>query len=130
MPYTLWDYVNEDDINTIKKWAMGLGPDKAKFESKLNLVRTAGFDLPPKLLSGTRSPHIKKLRFFGKAKIQWRPMLCKGPINNDAEATVLLGAHEKGSKLVPPKADHDAETLRQKVLANPIARRRPHERVT
>ena len=130
MVYTLWDYVDERGVNTIKEWAKGLGADKAKFEAKLNMVRVAGFDLAPKLLSDTRSPHIKKLRFFGLAKIQWRPMICKGPISNDSEATVLLGAHEKGSKLIPESADHDAEELRMKVIANPTARRKSHERNT
>jgi hypothetical protein len=130
MTYTLWDYVNEKGDNEIKAWATTLGPDKAKFENKLNMIRTSGFDLPPMLLSRTRSPHILKLRFFGRASIEWRPMLCRGPIDNDKEATVLLGAHEKGSSLVPPNADHDAELLRQKVIANPKLRRRAHERVT
>jgi hypothetical protein len=130
MTYTLLDYVNEKGQNTIKAWARDLGPDKAKFESKLNMIRTAGFDLPPALLSRTRSPHILKLRFFGRARIEWRPMLCKGPVNNDSEATILLGAHEKGGLLVPEDADHEAERLRQKVVANPAERRRAHERVT
>lgn len=130
MPYTLWDYVDEVGVNTIKKWAQGLEADRAKFENKLNMLRTAGGNLPPKLLSHTSSPRILKLRFFGLARIQWRPMLCKGPIDNDSEFTLLLGAHEKGSKLDPPNADHEAEKLRQKVIANPTARRRPHERNT
>ncbi|SRR6266568_1263917 len=128
MPYTLWDYVDENGVNTIKEWARGLGSDRAKFENKLNMLRTAGADLPPKILSRTHSAHILKLRFFGLAQIQWRPMLCKGPIANDSEFTLLLGAHEKGSKLNPVDADHKAEKLRQKVLANPPARRRLHER--
>jgi hypothetical protein len=130
MAYTIYDYVDERNRNVIKDWAKGLGADKAKFESKLNMIRTSGFDLAPKLLSDTRSLHIKKLRFVGRAKIQWRPMLCKGPIDNNSEATVLLGAHEKGFKLVPDNADYDAEKLRQKVIANPAARRCLHERVT
>ena len=129
MPYTLWDYVDEAGINTITEWVRGLGPDRAKFENKLNMLRTAGADLAPRLLSRTRSPHILKLRFIGKARIQWRPMLCKGPINNNTEFTLLLGAHERGMSLKPADADHAAEELRQKVIANPTARRRPHERI-
>lgn len=130
MAYTVWDHVDERGRNTIQGWAARLGQDRGKFEAKVNMLRTAGFDLPPKLLSDTRSQHIKKLRFFGLARIQWRPMLCKGPIDNGAEATLLLGAHETGGRLVPATADHDAELLRQQVIANPTARRRPHARVT
>lgn len=92
------------------------------------MIRTAGFDLPPKLLSDTRASGIKKLRFFGLARIEWRPMLCEGPIGDESAATLLLGAHEKGWELVPPDADHQAAELKEKVKANPSARRRPHER--
>ena len=130
MPYTIYDHVSQNGENTIMEWAKGLGADRVKFESKLNMIRTAGFDLPPKLLSDTNSPHIKKLRFFGQAKIQWRPMLCRGPIDNQTEATVLVGAHEKGSKLVPLNADHDAERLRQQIITDPKNRRCHHARIT
>lgn len=129
MSYTIWDYVDENGVNTIKEWVRTLGPDRPKLEAKLNMLRTAGADLAPRLLSRTRSPHILKLRFFGKSKVPWRPMLCKGPINADSEFTLLLGAYEKGMRLVPPEADRDAEQLRRKVITDPANRRRLHERL-
>src|SRR3990172_4661777 len=128
MSYTLYDYVDIHGDNAIKEWTLALQPpDRTKFNVKLNMLRTAGSDLPPKLLSDTRSPHIKKLRFFGQGQKQLRPMLCKGPVNSNIEFTLLLGAEEKGSKLNPIDADHRAEILRQQIIANPNARRRLHE---
>jgi len=130
MLYNLFDYVDFKG-NSIKKWTLSLlRSDQIKFRQKLDMLKIAGSDLPPKLLSRTNSAHIMKLRFIGKGKVQLRPMLCKGPIDNDKEFTLLLGAQEKGFKLDPPNADHEAEKLRQQVIADPKARRCVHERVS
>lgn len=128
MPYTIYDHVDEHGRNTIKEWTSELqAPDRAKVDQKIDMLITSGSDLPPKLLSDSRSPHIKKLRLIGLGKVQLRPMFCKGPINNYIEFTLLMGAIEKGSKLDPPDADYKAENLRQEVIANPSLRRCPHE---
>lgn len=61
--------------------------------------------------------------------IQLRPKLCKGPVKNDDEYTLLLGAEERDRKLVPSNAKRDAESNRETVLAFPETRRKTHERI-
>jgi hypothetical protein len=80
------------------------------------------------MLAGTRHRHIDKLKIYGKGTT-WRIMICKGPINNKFEFTILYIAQEKDRKLIPPDADRLAEENRQLVLANPEGRRCQHERL-
>jgi len=53
-----------------------------------------------------------------------RPMLCRGPIDNEAEYTFLLGATEKDWKL-PTGAKEQADKRRTIVINDP-ARRTPY----
>ena len=78
------------------------------------------------LLADPISKHIYKLR--AKGSVQLRPMLCKGPINNDTEYTLLLGAVEKGGKL-PAGSELQAENNRQMVIQS-LSRRQRHEPIT
>ncbi len=131
MAYLLYDHIDAAGRNVFKIWfGSQEKTDRAKINMKLDLLQTVGTELPPKLLSHSGSPHILKLRLIGKGKIQLRPMLCKGPVNNDQEFTLLRGAIEKGFKLQPPDADDDAEKIRQEVKLNPVTRRCIHERTT
>ncbi len=54
-------------------------------------------------------------------------MLCKGPIVNNKEFTLLFGAIEKDQKLEPKDAEKRAEARRQEIIANPSSRRCLHE---
>lgn len=128
MTWCLYDYVNQNGVYDFKIWTQGLENRlRAKLNAKLDMLVRVGPDLPPGLLSHTRSPHIRKLRI--KGNIALRPMLCEGPVNIGQEFTLLLGAHERDRKLVPEDADHNAEVRRQEILRNPKERRCDHERV-
>ena len=128
MTVHLYDYFN-GRRNVFAEWACRLGQkERGRLNLKLDMLALHGSNLPTGLLSNTRSRHIKKLRIFGP--IALRPMLCKGPINNDSEFTLLLGAEERNRALVPRRADHLAEEHRQEVLRDPVNRRRRHERIS
>lgn len=118
----------ENGVNDFEIWTQGLEKRlRAKLNAKLDMLARVGPDLPPSLLSNTRSPHIRKLRIQGNVAL--RPMLCEGPVNVGTEFTLLLGANERDRRLVPADADHNAETRRREVLRNPTERRCDHERV-
>jgi len=130
MSYKLYNYLNEHGFNVIKQWTEGLQKrDRARLNQKLDMLAQHGTSLPPNLLSDTGSPHIKKLRITGKKVPTLRPMLCKGPINNDGEFTLLQGAIEKDRKLIPSDAVNLAENHRNAVITDP-SRRCDHERVS
>jgi len=100
----------------------------AKLNQKLDMLRREP-ELPPQLLAGPlEGKPIHKLRINGRVAL--RPMLCKGPINNDSEFTLLMGATEKDRVLIPEDAIDQAADRRREVIANPNGRRTPHERVT
>jgi hypothetical protein len=56
-------------------------------------------------------------------------MLCKGPINNEKEYTLLIGAKERDSHFVPDKADEKANDRKKIIIENPN-RRCLHERIS
>jgi len=93
----------------------------ALLEEKIGKLKTAGLDLPPNLLAHMGGSIYKlKVRADG---VQLRPMLCRGPVNNDAEFTFLLGAVERGGKLDPSNAVALAEDNRRELIASPWRRR-------
>lgn len=126
--FTLFDYKNEKGSNDFKEWTKMLQKiERAKLNAKLDMLAKLGSDLFPQVLTGTDAPGILKLKV--KGKVQLRPMLCTGPINNKAEFTLLLGAKERGSRLIPPKADEVANNRKKIIIENPN-RRCPHERIS
>lgn len=127
MSFTLFDYIDRRGDNDFAIWTRNLPKrERAILNQKLDMLATSGADLGPKLLSDTPSPKIKKIRINGTTAL--RPMLCKGPIDNDREFTLLLGASERDRKFFPPNALAEAESRRSEVIANPT-RRCMHERI-
>jgi hypothetical protein len=127
--FALYDYVDGTGRNSFKEWTKTLQKDElAKLNQKLDMLRREP-ELPPQLLAGPlEGKPIYKLRINGRVAL--RPMLCKGPINNDSEFTLLMGATEKDRVLNPVDAVDQAANRRAEVIANPGRRRIPHERVT
>ena len=127
----LWDFLNEQGENAILKWGEDdrLSPrDRAALNQKLDRLIQMDFALAigTKLLAGPIYKHIYKLRVKGDVAL--RPMLCRGPIDNEKEYTLLRGAVEIGGKL-PDRAQKQAEENRQTIIRTP-SRRCPHERIT
>lgn len=128
MPFNLYDHVNVQGENEIAAWTRDLQKwDRGKLASKLDMLQQHGRDLFPELLTGTDTPGILKLRVRGN--VQLRPMLCEGPVAVNREFTLLLGAIEVGSRLVPRHADALADEIKQAVKADPANRRKEHEHV-
>ncbi|MSS75327.1 MAG: hypothetical protein EXR90_00065 [Methyloglobulus sp.] len=125
--FILFDYTDANGKNDIKEWALGLEKrERAKLNAKLDMLAKPGSDLFPQVLTGTPAPGILKLRV--KGKVQLRPMLCKGSID-EKEFTLLIGAKERGSQFVPEKADEKANIRKQIIIENP-SRRCSHERIS
>jgi hypothetical protein len=128
MIFTLFDYTSENGNNEIKEWTNGLQKtDRAKLNAKLDMLALHGHELFPNVLTDTPTAGIQKLRV--KGKVQLRPMLCKGPIDNNKEYSLLIGVMERDSKFVPDKADQTANQRKQTIINNP-KRRCPHERIS
>jgi hypothetical protein len=126
--WAIYDHVNRQGVNMIAEWTRGLQTVQRKLlRSKLDMLAQAGPDLPTQLLAGTGVANIYKLRV--KGNVQLRPMLCKGPVENDAEFTLLCGAIEVGDVLQPPDATQRAVMIREAILADPNNRRCEHERI-
>ena len=128
MALALYDYIDHRDANVIKEWAKKLGLDKrmrATLNQKLDMLALVGSELPTKLLSDTPRRNIKKIRINGTLAL--RPMLCKGPIANESEYTMLVGAIEKDRVFVPRDALQIADERRVEVATDPT-RRCSHER--
>jgi hypothetical protein len=124
--YRLYDYVDENKTNDIEKWAENLQPtQRAKLNAKLDMLASLGQALFPQVLTGTPTPGILKLRV--KGNVQLRPCLCKGPVDDNKEFTLLIGATERDSKLVPSNADQIANQ-RKKIIITAPNRRCSHER--
>lgn len=127
----IYEFLNEDGKSVIGRWLEDeklTGRDRAALVQKTDMLAMLEPDLHGSVLAGPikskRNPkgpkHIYKL--IVHADMMLRPMLCRGPIDNDSEYTFLLGALEIGHKL-----DHDAqeaEDRRQILIANPNRRER------
>jgi hypothetical protein len=132
MNYKLFDFLEMRGgklTNIIKEWAEGLQKrDRARLNSKLDMLQKHGTELSHTLLSDSGEPEIKKLRITGKKVLTLRPMLCQGPVSRKDEFTLLLGAIEKDRKTIPANAPAKAAACRQELINNP-SQRCPHERV-
>jgi hypothetical protein len=119
----LYDFLDPHNKSVIHEWAGGLElADRAKLNSKLKQLCEMDFNLAQgtKLLAGPIYKHIYKLKIHGTVML--RPLLCRGPFDNDNEYTVLEGAVETGGKLTPG-APQRAENNRGVLLANPLRRK-------
>jgi hypothetical protein len=128
--WTLYDYVTASGDNDIEDWSDGLQkPDLARLNRKLKMLEDNGPNLGTGLLAGPIKgyAHIYKLRITGNVAL--RPLLCKGPIDNEREFTLLMGAFEIGSTWDPPSARSEAVIRRETVRNNP-SRRCKHVKVT
>ncbi len=128
--WILYDYVDQRNVNHIEQWTKGL---EKKYRAMLHRKLKALEDeteqgLLPKLFDGPLKgyPHIYKLKIGGKVKL--RPLLCKGPIDNDDELTLLIGATERGWQYNPKNAPAIAEERRKEIL-NDNERRCNHVKV-
>ena len=129
MAWKLYDYIDSQGNNDFKDWSKGLQkPELAKLNRRLKALEDNGLGLLPQMLAGPLQgyPHIYKIKLNGKVAL--RPLLCRGPIDNDGEFTLLKGAFEVGNQWVPTNARGEAVIRRQEVIDNQ-KRRTPHVKV-
>jgi hypothetical protein len=127
--WRLFDFVDSRGYSIVKEWARTQGDDlKARVNQRFDMLERHGADLAAGMLAGTRQKHIDKLKVYGKGTT-WRIMVCKGPVNNEFEFTILYIAQEKDRRLIPSDADKRAEEHRQIIISNPL-RRCKHERLS
>src|SRR5262245_22304412 len=91
----LWDLLDTRGDKVVHQWAKEdrlSKRDRVQFNQKCARLVQMDFSLAitTKLLAGPIIEHIYKLVIHGDVML--RPMLCKGPINNATEYTLLLGA--------------------------------------
>ena len=127
--WRLFDFLDSRGLSVFAEWAKDVDKKmRARVNQKLDLLERHGPDLPPGLLAGTKFKHVDKLRIFGPG-VTWRVLICKGPIVNDHEFTILFIAQEKDRKLIPEDADRRADDNRKEIISDP-ERRRIHERIS
>jgi hypothetical protein len=114
----------------IEDWLAALDPAlRGRMRAKIQVLITTDGDLPPKMLTDTKEPHIKELIVNSKEAL--RLLLCRvrPPGSNDQEITLLYGAKERDRKYVPHDALQVAEQNRQMVLRNSKVHRRLRKNV-
>jgi hypothetical protein len=126
MPWLLFDFTDERGSSVVSEWVQAeklSRRDVGQLNQKLDMLRIAGPDTPPKIFAGPIHKHIYKLKVYGDRML--RPFICKGPFEMEKEYTLLLGAIEANSKL--DRKPEEAETNRTTLIANRL-RRCDHER--
>ena len=126
----LWDFLDHRSRNVILLWVADqriTKRDRAALNQKIRRPAQMDYDLAikTKLLAGPIHRHIYKLVIHGDVML--RPMLCRGPIENENEYTFLLGTVEIQWRL-PPGSKEKAEENRKVVLDDP-SRRCLHQRI-
>jgi hypothetical protein len=130
--YKLWDFLSERGENVILEWVKDerlSSKDRAVLNQRFDRLVQIDFRdaIATQLLAGPiqKSQHIYKLKAYGQVML--RPMLCRGPIDNEREYTLLAGAIEKGWKLTPGALEKSIKN-RETVIEKP-ERRCVHVRI-
>lgn len=127
MPFHLYDYRDASGNNLFAAWTRTLQTKQlAKLNERLDKLEQHGEELFPDVLSPTANG-ILKLKVRGN--VQLRPLLCRGPVDEKIEYTLLIGAKEISSKLQPKNAKETAQARKAEVAADPNNRRIRHEAV-
>ena len=114
MAYAIYDFVNANGKNELHEWLKGVDArQRAKLDSKIDMLEMSGAELPPNLLSPCDGP-IKKIKVQGNPKL--RPRLCAGPLDTGTEYTLLVGATERDMKDVPANVVQIAKARRDEIL--------------
>jgi len=99
-PWVFRDFLDSNGRNVILDWAQALpARAQAKMDSMILVLQAWKGPWPPQYVSArTDCDDIYEFRIVSQG-VQYRPLGCYGP--RQGEFTFLLGAIEKGGKLVP-----------------------------
>lgn len=126
--YVLFDFKDSNGDNLLQIWADRLPMqqrERGRLDSKIDMLKKNGDDLPPGLLQPTKSRHIKEIAVNGQVAL--RVMLCRGPFQIRTEFTFLFGSVERDRRYVPRNAPELAEQNRNELILD-HTRRCKHER--
>lgn len=119
----LFDFKVSNGKNAVQYWADSVPiqkKDRGRLDSKIDMLKRVGDDLPPKLLQSTRERHIKEIAVNGQVAL--RLLLCHGPIVMKNEFTFLFGATERDKKYNPKDSPERADKNRSDLISNPSQR--------
>src|SRR5579863_14348 len=127
--FTLWDFLSARGENVILRWVRDerlSKRDRAALNQRFDRLTQIDFQLAvDTFLAGPIYRQVYKLIIH--ADVMLRPMLCRGPIENETEYTLLLGAIERNRRL-PPGAKEEAQANCETVIRDP-SRRERHARI-
>lgn len=128
--YALWDFITERGRSILAEWVKDdrlSSRDKAILNGRIDKLAKIDFDqaIGTKLLNGPIYKHVYKMKL--KGDVMLRPMLCRGPVDIEAEYTFLLGAVEIGGKL--PKGSKEKAEQNRGTILDDHSRRREHEKL-
>jgi len=114
MVWVFWEYVTLE----FSEWRDGLPKrDRAILDEKMRMIERNGQSAT--CLKGPLGSfrHLYKIKARGPT-FEMRPLLCKGPVDMDAEFTMLKPMIEKDFEDVPATAKGEAERRRLELKAD------------
>jgi hypothetical protein len=119
----IWGFLANGQQNVVRSWMEDeklTQSEQAKLDFALNRLKNLDFQLlSQKFMAGPlRGTKIYKLRLSCSDR-QLRPMLCRGPVQNPLDYTLLHGAEEVGDRLHPGDAAERADRNRRTLIDNP-----------
>jgi hypothetical protein len=125
MDREVWEFLRDGTHRVIREWVDDCKisvQDRAKLDFCLERLRTLDFALiSTKMLAGPLRGGTKlyKLRVRCQNR-ELRPFLCRGPIGEPLDYTLLQGAIEVGDhRTDPPNAEDRAGRNREALILNP-----------
>ena len=115
----IYEYTDRHGVGVITDWMRRRlqRVQRVRLASKIDLLSRIDAGLQASFVKGPIGGHIYKLKVLA-GRVQLRPMLCKGPIDNANEWTLLFPAIERGDQLEPADAVEKAEARRQEIIAD------------
>ena len=117
-----WEYLDGRDRREFSLWRAGLQKsDRAILDEKMRVIEQMGLSVG--CLNGPLRGHrhLYKIKARGPTA-ELRPLLCRGPQDNDSEVTMLKPMIEVGGKDQPAGARDEAERRRVEVQRDPSRR--------
>ena len=113
--WTFRDYLTTEGANPIFDWLSGLPkPVKVRINARIRFIeRLETLERPHVAALEGKCDGLLELRIVGPDKVQYRPLCCYGPGRGDV--TILVGAIEKGGKIVPSSACATAQQRKKEI---------------
>ena len=111
------DYLNAGGRNLIREWLHGIPVGaRQKITARLEYLENPENWHPPQVKPLTGYKGLLEIRIW-YGKVLYRPLVWRGP--DPGNATILVGAEEKGNRFDPPNAPDTAVKRRAEILKNP-----------